>query len=167
MTTYRKYDVPLFIFLVAIQLIVAFVSPKSRFLHWYNACRIDEWTNECVPSARTALPWCGDSGSKDRVSALMRTMQTHHPAKAWWVPATCFGTNVQVYYMPKRKEYLINPKIVSEDTMETAGMECRGMWLRFHTAITVRYFNGYFKEQTTSFINTDAMNIGCELSASQ
>lgn len=163
----KKHDAALFTFILVVQLIVAVVSPRSRVLHWYNACRINEWTTECVLNTRKALPWCGDAGSRDRISALMRTMHAHYPPKGRFVPATCFGTNVQLYYMPKRNEYVINPVIVSRDTHETKGMECRGVWLPFHTAITVRYLDGYFREQTAAFELTDAMTIECELSISQ
>lgn len=163
----KKHDVALFVFLVVVQLVLVFKSPRSRAMHWWNACWIDEWTNECVPNAHKALPWCGGSENRDRISALMRTMHTHHPPKTTLVPATCFGTNVQVYYMPRTNEYMINPVIVSRDTRETKGMECRGVWLPFHTAITVKHLNGYFKERTTQFFDVDAMTIECELSSSQ
>lgn len=146
--------------LILSQFGLVLASPHSRVMDYINACRIDDWTTECVLGAhRKPLPWCPDQ--KDRISALMRTMQKHSP-KTRFVPATCFGTNVQLYYMPKRDEFLINPVIQSVGT-ETVGSECRGIMRPFHTEITVKYLNSYFNERVETFKTVDAFMIECEL----
>lgn len=163
-TKHRKEDAFLLLVLIVVQLGVVVLSPNSRVVDWINACWIDDWTTQCVPTVRNALPWCVDNSSKDRMSALMRTMQKHKPATdARIVPATCFGTNVQLYYLPKRDEFMINPVIIRRDESEIKWSKCRGLKIPHHIGITVRFLNSYFKEQTESFSNTDSFEIECEL----
>lgn len=158
-----KREIGLFLALTCLHISLVFASPNSRVVDWINACRIDDWTSECVPTARKALPWCVDNATKDRISALMRTMQVHSPAKNRIVAATCFGTNVQLYYMPKRNEFLINPEIVKRDASETRWYECRGVRRPHHTSIAVKYLNSFFNENTATFHDMDAFAVECEL----
>lgn len=160
-----RVDGIVFIVTLFVQLALWAASPNSRLVYYLNACRINDWTSECVPTkhAHTALPWCGEPHSRDRVSALMRTMQGHHPAGMRVVPATCFGTNVQIYYMPRRDEFMINPVVIKRDNSETRWYECHGVRRPHHTSITVRYLNSYFNEHTAEFHNVDAMAVECEL----
>jgi hypothetical protein len=155
-------DPLLLLLLFAVQFGLVVASPHSRVVDWINACRIDDWTSECVPAPRRALPWCVDPLTRDRISALMRTMQTHHPAGARVVPATCFGTNVQLYYMPRRDEFLLNP-VVTRRGEDTKWYECKGVRRPHHTALTVRFLNSYFNEQVAEFVNMDALALECEL----
>lgn len=152
------------LFIVQFGLVMA--SPNSRVVDWINACRIDDWTTECVPASRRSLPWCVDPLTKDRVSALMRTMQKHHPSTMRVVPATCFGTNVQLYYMPKRDEFLLNPVITKRSEGDTKWYECKGVRRPHHTSVTIKFLNSYFNEQVVEFSNMDALALECELESS-
>jgi hypothetical protein len=155
-------DVLILLSLLFSQLGLVFASPHSRVMDYINACKIDDWTTNCVPSApgRKPLPWCPDQ--KDRISALMRSMQKHSPYSMRVVASTCFGSNVQLYYMPKRDEFMINPSIQSTNK-ETRWYECRGIRRPFHTEIQIKYLNSYFVEQTSTFYNVDALALECEL----
>lgn len=157
-------DFIVFACLLCAHIAIVMASPNSRVMDWINACRIDNWTTECTqPSSRRLLPWCADEQSKDRVSALMRAMQTHHPRTARVVPASCFGTNVQVYYLPQHEEFMINPRIAHENGVETRWYECKGNRDPYPTRITVTYLNAYFREHTQTFHNMDALALACEL----
>jgi peptide deformylase len=161
----RRPDLYILLLIFCAQFGLVLASPHSQVMDYINACRIDDWTTECVQTAgKRALPWCTDQ--RDRASALMRTMQKHSPSTMRVVPATCFGTNVRVYYMPKRDEFLINPVILQTETSEVKWALCRGVDRYFHTAIRVKYLNSYFNEQTTTFTNVDALTIACELESS-
>lgn len=162
---WRHRHALLLVFLFSLQLSLALASPRSRVVDWINACRIDDWTTECSiagAARKPALPWCND-GARDRMSALMHAIQKHHPPSMRVVPATCFGTNVQLYYLPKRDEFLINPRIAHRDH-ETRWYECRGARVALHTALRVRHLDSYFNEVESTFHNIDALALECELS---
>lgn len=138
-------------------------SPKRCLVDWFNACHINDWSSVYLPSAaaRKPMPWCPDQ--RDRISALMRSMHKNTPKTSpRFVPATAFGTNVQLYYMRLRDEFLINPVIESADG-EMKKMECQGIERMMHTVLRVKYINSYFHEQVTTFTYLDAMIIECEL----
>lgn len=154
------FDYVIFASLISIQLIIFLFGPANASDVLFNACTIQDWTSECIPSQKRALEWC--NVDNDRLSALMLNMKKNHPKDMRVVPATCFGTNVQLLYLTIKDEFLINPVIV-ERSSESAWSECRGIQIQCPLELTVAYINANFVNTKRRFHNVDAFALNCEI----
>lgn len=152
--------------LMLFYMVVIAASPTSKVREWWNACHIRDWTTECVfPVKHVPLPWCKDT-NRDRLITLILTMK-EAKTDTTLVPATCFGTNVQVYKLSRTWQpdlILINPRLESRDGLssETKSFTCRGVERPFHTSVRVKYLDEHVIEHTDVFYNKDAAWMECE-----